>query len=118
MDRRIQAVMARMESEPAVQFSELAAMVNLSLSRLRHLFKKEVGVTPTQYLKEWRLRRAEQLLRTTFLSVKEVVDQLGLSTGSHFVGDFKKLYGMSPSEYRLRNGLVRKKRETSKEEDV
>jgi len=103
MDRRIQAVMSKMKNDPAVELSELAAMVNLSVSRLRHLFKVETGTTPTQYLKEWRLRRAAELMRTTFLTVKEIVRQLGLASGSHFVGDFKKIYGMSPKEYRLRN---------------
>jgi AraC-like DNA-binding protein len=103
-----------MESDPAVELSELASMVNLSVSRLRHLFKVETGTTPTKYLKEWRLRRAAELLRTTFLTVKEIVRQLGLASGSHFVGDFKQIYGMSPSEYRLRNRPVANKDQNRK----
>ena len=105
MDRRIQAVISRMESDPAVQFSELAAMVNLSESRLRHLFKKESGTTYKQYVREMRLKKAETLLRTTFLTMKEIATSLGLSS-SHFVREFKKVHGISPIGFRLRNGLA------------
>ena len=40
------------------------------------------------------------LLTTTFLSVKEIVRRVGLTDESHFVRDFKRFYGVTPSEYR------------------
>ena len=107
MDRRIQIVRSKIESNPAVEFSELAATVNLSESRLRHLFKKETGMTYKHCLREVRLRRAEVMLRKTFLSVKEIANRVGLNSMSHFVRDFKKVYGVSPSVFRLRNGVAR-----------
>jgi AraC-like DNA-binding protein len=42
------------------------------------------------------------LLTTTFLSVKEIASRVGLADESHFVRDFKRIYGMTPSEYRTR----------------
>ena len=78
----------------------LAALVDLSPSRFRHLFKQETGTSPAQYLKEFRLRKAEVMLRTTFLSVKQVLKQVGLGSNSHFVRDFRKLHGMTPTAYR------------------
>jgi AraC-like DNA-binding protein len=113
MDRRIKVVVSKIENDPgSCRFSELAALVHLSKSRLRHLFKQETGKTPSQYLKSVRLRKAEELLRKTFLSVKEIVNQLGIVSSSHFVRDFKKTYGMSPTAYRWRNGLRNRKKET------
>jgi len=106
MDRRIQTVISMIESNPAVEFSELAALVNLSESRLRHLFKTETDTTYKQYLRDLRLRRAEVMLRKTFFSVKEIASRLGLTSMSHFVRDFKKLYGVSPTVFRLRNGVA------------
>ncbi len=114
MDRRIQAVINRMQSNPATEFSELAALVNLSPSRLRHLFKVEAGQTPRQFLRELRLQRAEVLLRTTFLTVKEIASQLGLANSTHFVSDFKKVYGVSPAAYRLLNRPSNNRRNNKK----
>ena len=40
------------------------------------------------------------MLRTTFLSVKQVLKQVGLGSNSHFVRDFRKIHGMTPTAYR------------------
>jgi transcriptional regulator GlxA family with amidase domain len=102
MDRRIELVIAQIEADVARpwEIAELAALVNLSASRFRHLFKEESGVAVSLYLRERRLERAELLLRTTFLSIKEVRSEAGVSSMSHFVEYFKKRYGVTPSEYR------------------
>ena len=102
MDRRIEIVSSKMESQISKRWEvgELAQLVNLSASRLRHLFKIETGKTPAQYLKDLRLQKAELLLRTTFLTVKEITNEVGLTTGSHFVREFKKVYGTAPTAYR------------------
>ena len=79
---------------------ELAREVNLSPSRLRHLFKRETGNTPAQHLKRLRMQKAECLLRTTFLSVKEIINRIGMTNSSHFVREFKKIYDAAPTRYR------------------
>lgn len=102
MDRRIELVMSQIEADVlrAWDTAQLAALVNLSASRFRHLFKEETGRTINQYIRELRLERSEFLLRTTFLSIKEVSSEARLSSGSHFVEYFKKRYGVTPSAYR------------------
>lgn len=102
MDRRIELVISEIETDfvRARDTAELAALVNLSASRFRHLFKEETGRTIIQYLRELRLQRAELLLRTTFLSIKEVMSESGLTSTTHFVQYFKKRYGFTPSGYR------------------
>jgi len=109
MDRRIELVISKIDSDPgSCSLPALAALVLLSPSRLRHLFKQETGTTPSHYLKIARLVKAELLLRTTFLSVKEIMNLVGL-TSSHYVREFRREYGLSPTEYRQKNGLTTKR---------
>ena len=111
MDRRVELVISQMEADAsrAWETAQLAALVNLSASRFRHLFKQETGQTITQYLRELRLQRAELLLRTTFLSIKEVMHEVGLNSMSHFVQYFKRRYRATPTIYRAR--LLKARRE-------
>ena len=46
------------------------------------------------------MKEATVLLSTTFLSVKEIMVRVGFGDESHFVKDFKKIYGITPTEYR------------------
>ncbi|HEY8186715.1 MAG TPA: helix-turn-helix domain-containing protein [Pyrinomonadaceae bacterium] len=92
----------REEYRRETPLSEMAGFVNLSPSRLRYLFKIEVGMAPAQYLKAFRMQRARELLETTFLSVKEIRTSIGLNDHSHFVRAFKKSYGFTPAKYRMR----------------
>ena len=82
--------------------AKLAALVNLSPSRLHQLFKEETGLPPARYLRRLRMRRARELLETTHLSVKQVMAAIGLTDESHFVRDFKKSCGLTPARYRQR----------------
>lgn len=103
VDRRVQKVIIFMENHlhRELPLSEMAQAVNLSPSRLQHLFKEETGMTPSQYLKSLRVRKASYLLKTTFLSVKEIMQQVGITDKAHFAKDFKKVYGVTPTNYRV-----------------
>ena len=90
--------MLGLEREQSLE--ELARSVNLSASRLRHLFKEEMGVSLAQYLKTQRLEKAKHLLETTFLNLKEVMHRAGFTDRSHFMRDFRKAYGQPPLQYR------------------
>jgi AraC-like DNA-binding protein len=83
-----------------LSLAELAQSVNLSVWRLCHIFKSDVGMPPIRYLRVLRMERAKDLLESSFLSVKEIAYQVGLNDESHFVRDFKSAYGFSPAHYR------------------
>ena len=104
MDYRIETVLTHIQDnlQRTLSLNKLAKSVNLSPSRLRHLFKAETGVTPTQHLKRLRMQKAKEVLETTYLNVKEVLAMIGLTDESHFVRDFKKEYGRTPSQHRAR----------------
>lgn len=96
------AVLIRENLSAGLSLHRIAQEVNLSTSRLRHLFKAEIGLTPAQYVKFLRMKLAQKLAATTFLSVKEIVAQLGVIDQSHFLRDFKRAFGSTISEYRQR----------------
>ncbi|HSK73221.1 MAG TPA: AraC family transcriptional regulator [Pyrinomonadaceae bacterium] len=81
-------------------FNHLAKTLNLSPSRLRQLFKREAGISFRKYLRQARMRQAQHLLETTYLSVKEIAKQVGICDSSRFVKDFEKQFGMPPGKYR------------------
>ena len=83
-----------------LSLGEFAQSVNLSVWRLCHIFKSDVGMPPIRYLRLLRMERAKDLLESSFLSVKEIAFQVGLNDESHFVRDFKSTYGFSPALYR------------------
>lgn len=85
-----------------LSLGEFAQSVNLSVWRLCHIFKSDVGMPPIRYLRLLRMERAKGLLESSFLSVKEIAFQVGLNDESHFVRDFKSTYGFSPALYRSR----------------
>src|SRR5258708_26264186 len=101
MDIRIQCVIKLFNRELHKKLKEeaVAKSVNLSSARLRQLFKKEMGLSPARYLKRLRLNIAASLLRSSFLSVKEIASQTGSGDASHFVRDFKKHFGLRPMEF-------------------
>ena len=102
MDRRIELIISKIKKDPTASWdiSALAVLVNLSRSRFRHLFKQETGTSPAQFLKDMRLERAEKMLRTTFLSIKQILKQVGIASNAHFVHDFRRKYGTTPTAYR------------------
>jgi transcriptional regulator GlxA family with amidase domain len=102
LDKRVEKIIQMMREDVRGELSlaEFAQSVNLSVWRLCHIFKSDVGMPPIRYLRQLRMERAKHLLESSFLSVKEIAFQVGLNDESHFVRDFKSTYGYSPALYR------------------
>ncbi len=104
VDRRVQAVIEYMSKDVSrpLRLKEVARSVNLSASRLQHLFKTDTSMTAVQYLKSLRMQKAKQLIDSTFLNTKEIMRRVGIKNESHFVREFKKIYGLPPGSYKQR----------------
>jgi AraC family transcriptional regulator of arabinose operon len=102
MDPRVRTTLALMQEnlQGAWSADTLARAVNLSPSRFQHLFKAEIGMAPTHYLRALRMEEARRLLQTSRLTVKQIINGVGVEDKSHFAREFKKAYGLSPSAYR------------------
>ena len=79
---------------------EMAEIVELSKPHFQRLFKNKVGVSPIAWLRERRLEKACELLESEFLNIQQIGITIGMSDDSHFTRDFKRKYGVTPSEYR------------------
>lgn len=98
-----------------MSLEDIAQTINLSPSYLSHLFKAETGVSTLQYLKSLRMRKAKELIETTFLNIKEVMHRVEVKDKCHFARDFKSIHGMTPTECRaLYGGLAAKAKFASK----
>lgn len=74
--------------------------VYLSPSYVCTLFKTETGKTLNQYITEYRMERAKEMLEDLRYKISEVSVTVGYSDGNYFGKIFKKKFGLSPSEYR------------------
>lgn len=86
--------------EDKLTLEQLAQQVGYTEYYLSKKFKREVGLTPNEYLRKARLERAALLLRTTQEDVQEISERLQFCSQSYFADHFRKLYGVSPTEYR------------------
>jgi AraC family transcriptional regulator of arabinose operon len=83
-----------------VPLSLLARECGLSISRLAHLFRRQVGQSPHQFLEMQRMAQARQLLELTQESVTAIASQVGFPDLFHFSRRFRHHLGVSPRHYR------------------
>lgn len=79
---------------------DIGGHVYLSTSYVCTLFKTETGKTLNQYLTEYRINMAKQLLDDSHYKITDISSKVGYSDGNYFSKTFKKYVGLSPSEYR------------------
>ena len=96
-------VLERIENElgnPAVDVDTLAATAHLSTSHFAHMFRRYAGISPKHLLLRKRMERAQALLISTQLSIKEIASRSGYVDPYHFSAIFKKWSRVSPLHYR------------------
>ena len=89
-----------------LRVSELAARFYMEQSSFTRRFKSHTGKTPKEYQINCRMERAVTLLLGSDLSLSEIAARCGFASHSFFTKTFKRLYGITPTAYRL--GLPKK----------
>lgn len=84
----------------SIDLEELAQVANVSKPYLIKLFRQEFGFSPIQYINNKKVERAQLLLYTTNLTIKEVAYTLGFNDQNYFIRMFHKVEGVTPHEYR------------------
>jgi AraC family transcriptional regulator of arabinose operon len=102
VDPRVEEVrrqLAEHTREP-VRVDAFAQSVGLSPSRLSHLFKEATGQSIVEALNAMRVRQAALLLEHTRRGAAEIAYEVGFQNYNHFLAQFRKRFGTSPSGYR------------------
>lgn len=84
----------------ALPIKEVAAHVHLNSSYFSVLFKEELGINFIDYVTEFRMKKAKELLVHSTLSLDDISEQIGYQTTSYFIKIFKKHEQMTPKTYR------------------
>lgn len=110
-DDRIQKILLYIKKNitEQIDLDKLAQMNCMSKDHFIRIFKNETGETPMQYITQKKIERAELLLSTESIPVKNIAYSLGFDDHSYFNRLFKKIVGQTPLEYREKNHIsVRK----------
>jgi AraC-like DNA-binding protein len=83
-----------------MSLADLAGMAGLSVSHYSALFRRATGYGALEYQTRLRMGAARELLDTTDRSVASVAGQVGFSDALYFSRQFRRIHGMSPTEYR------------------
>lgn len=86
-----------------IDIDTLARMSYISKDHYIRLFKKSFGNTPLQYINSLRIKRAEILLTTSSMTVKEIASTVGYYDHSYFIRIFRKKLGLTPLQYRQKS---------------
>ena len=108
-DPVLSAALAAIHGSPAEKWSVgcLAQQAHISISLLDERFREVLGLAPIRYLTGWRMHIAEDLLRSSDLSVAAVARRVGYESEEAFSRAFKREHGQAPSLWRVQGPRAR-----------
>lgn len=84
----------------------LAEQNNVNENRLSYVFQKYAGMGPGEYLSNYRLNRAKDLIITSSIPINKISNQVGYPDSLYFSRIFKKHFGLSPTTFRENSGKI------------
>ncbi|NLJ01566.1 MAG: response regulator [Bacteroidales bacterium] len=98
----VDRVNARIEanlSNGKYSVEELSSDVSLSRVHLYRKMKNMLGVSPSRYMRDYRLKKAAEILSREDIRINDLADTVGFEDAHYFVKCFKEKYGVSPNRY-------------------
>lgn len=86
-----------------ISVADIAESCKIHRNYLGKIFRENLGISPQEFLINFRMKKAVQLLTATKLSIKDIGNAVGYPNQLHFSRAFKNVYGISPREYRTRH---------------
>ena len=101
-------------SDPELSVYDLYEFVGMSRTPFYHKLKSLVDLSPSEYIRSIRLKRARALLKEKNKNISEVAYSVGFSNPKYFSTSYKKYYGQSPSAFVREISLLTSKENTSR----
>lgn len=98
--RKLERIVHTRMHNPNLNVDVIAAQFGMGRTNFYRKVREITSMSPNDYLRQCRMERASELLRTTDLSVVEICGQVGISDAQYFSRVFKSFYGTPPSAYR------------------
>lgn len=108
LERIMKAINANI-SNPMLNVEMLTQEVGMSRTHLYRCIKESTSLTPSDFIRTIRLRQAAELLKSKEYTITQVAYAVGFNSQTHFSNAFKRLYGISPTEYQEGKALEMKK---------
>ena len=102
VNQAVQYIMAHYQNDLSLEF--VGDELNVSMSHLSRIFKQEVGMNYIDFLTQFRVGKAKELIENRSLSVKQISKLVGYKNHTYFSKIFKKVVSMTPNEYRQELG--------------
>lgn len=110
-DDRIKVMIEYVQNHYGEEISvgDLADSAMISESECLRCFHGMLGITPIQYVKQFRIQKAEELLRTTDMKVADIAGECGFPDTSYFIKTFRKMKEVTPNQFRnqVQNAVIR-----------
>jgi len=100
VQRMVSLVQQRYDQD--ITLEACAAELNFHPVYLSRVFKKEMGISFSEYLAEYRMSLAKEWLDTTTMKLSDISERLNYSNPTAFIRMFRKVVGMTPGQYRDR----------------
>ena len=101
--RSIEQYVLQNMSRGQIALDEMASAMGMGRVPFFHKVRGITGKTPTELVRDIRLKHACQLLKRTNINMSELAINVGFLTGENFITIFKEKFGLSPLEYRLKH---------------
>ncbi len=109
-DEMMQQLMAFIEQrigDENLKIEEMAEAVNMSRTTFYEKLKSLVGTSPSDFLRQLRMQRAQDLMTRSTMNVSQVAYAVGFTDPKYFTRCFRKATGVSPTEYREQHREIR-----------
>ena len=94
----MQLLVERLDAPPSL--AEIARQVGTHAKKLSAIFRQQLGMTVFGFLREERLRRSQQLLTDSHLTIQDIAELIGFRSAANFATAFRERMGMTPSDFR------------------
>ncbi|OCT12059.1 hypothetical protein A8709_29845 [Paenibacillus pectinilyticus] len=92
--------------DPSLSLTSIASIMKISTRNLSKIYKEATHISIPDFINEYRLARAAELLIQDNLSVYEITEKVGILNETYFFSMFKKKYKVTPKEYALRRNMT------------